>query len=509
MIDNATLILGPPGCGKTYTLIERVQAKLEEGVHPSRIGVVSFTTKAIGEFVDRACAKFSLTKQDFPHFKTLHATGYPGLGLSQGDVLSRQDFQRLGKMLALDFDGADNTSMNDGIVMPIMKGSGAKYLQIIMRSVYRMSDLDFEFNYEDDHDLSFSKLVQIEKQLLEYKSKTNRVDFSDMIAKYIDIAEPPNLDLLIVDEAQDLTPLQWEMVKKMSEHADEVLIAGDDDQAIHRWTSVNVDDFINCTDRVEVLNQSYRLPRSVWELSMDISHRIPGRLEKEFYPKQEEGRVTRVMSLWALPLDRGSWTIMARTNSFVNDIAEFLEQNEYFYSRKGRWSVPEKKLEAMSVWKDISSGKGVYVGRVRKMYEMVPKVGKGAVVKRGSMKLLDAAGPDELLTYDKLVKEFGLLAPISTDQTDIIRLSEEEKIYIRSVERRGESIYKEPRIKISTIHAMKGGEDDNVAVYLGSTKSCVEGKHPEDEDRIFYVAVTRAKQNLYLIESDKKYRYEI
>ena len=73
MIPNATLILGPPGCGKTYTLIERVEAKLQEGVHPSRIGVVSFTTKAIGEFVDRACAKFNLTKNDFPHFRTLHA----------------------------------------------------------------------------------------------------------------------------------------------------------------------------------------------------------------------------------------------------------------------------------------------------------------------------------------------------------------------------------------------------------------------------------------------------
>ena len=60
MIPNATLILGPPGCGKTYTLIERVQEKLQEGVHPSRIGVVSFTTKAIGEFIDRACAKFNL-----------------------------------------------------------------------------------------------------------------------------------------------------------------------------------------------------------------------------------------------------------------------------------------------------------------------------------------------------------------------------------------------------------------------------------------------------------------
>ena len=114
MIDNATLILGPPGCGKTYTLIERVQAKLEEGVHPSRIGVVSFTTKAIGEFVARACDKFNLTKQDFPHFKTLHATGYHGLGLAPKDVMSKQDFTKLGEMLAVDFDGADSTSIHDG-----------------------------------------------------------------------------------------------------------------------------------------------------------------------------------------------------------------------------------------------------------------------------------------------------------------------------------------------------------------------------------------------------------
>ena len=70
VIPNATLILGPPGCGKTYTLIERVQAKLQEGVHPSRIGVVSFTTKAINEFIDRACSKFNLTRNDFPHFRT-------------------------------------------------------------------------------------------------------------------------------------------------------------------------------------------------------------------------------------------------------------------------------------------------------------------------------------------------------------------------------------------------------------------------------------------------------
>ena len=511
MIPNATLILGPPGCGKTYTLIEKVQAKLQEGVHPSRIGVVSFTTKAINEFIDRACTKLNLTRNDFPHFRTLHATGYHGLGLQRGDVMGREDYTRLGSMLGVAFDGADATSVDDGISIPAIGGSGGKYLTVVWRSKHRGKGLEYEYNYEGDHKLHFNKLVQIDAQIEEYKSKTNRLDFTDMIIKYTDMVEPPSLDLLIVDEAQDLTPAQWKMVRKMAEHADEVLIAGDDDQAIHRWTAVDVQEFINASNNIEVLNQSHRLPRSVWELANYISARIPGRLEKEFFPRQAEGFVTTVGNLWQLPLDSGSWTIMARTNSFVKDIAGHLEESGYFYSRKGRWSISEKKLNAMSVWKDITMGKhvGVSVERVKQLYEVVPKTGENAVVRRGSMKLLEAAGSEELLTYDALVKEFGLLAPITTSELDIVRLSEQEKIYLRSIQRSGDSIYQQPRIKLSTIHAMKGGEDTNVAVYLGSTRNCVESKHPEDEHRIFYVAITRAKQNLYLIESDKSYRYEL
>jgi ATP-dependent exoDNAse (exonuclease V) beta subunit len=44
-------------------------------------------------------------------------------------------------------------------------------------------------------------------------------------------------------------------------------------------------------------------------------------------------------------------------------------------------------------------------------------------------------------------------------------------------------------------------------VYLGSTWSCIESRFPDDELRALYVAVTRTKDNLYLLESDKKYRY--
>ena len=146
---------------------------------------------------------------------------------------------------------------------------------------------------------------------------------------------------------------------------------------------------------------------------------------------------------------------------------------------------------------------------IKKFYKAVPKVKDKAVVSRGSTSLLDMLPPDADVDYNGLVKDFGMIAPLDRDAKDIVNLSEDEKIYMSSIERRGEKIEGIPRIKLSTIHAMKGGEDDNVAVYLGSTQACMEGKYPEDEHRVFYVAVTRAKQNLYLIETDKKYRYMI
>ena len=61
-----------------------------------------------------------------------------------------------------------------------------------------------------------------------------------------------------------------------------------------------------------------------------------------------------------------------------------------------------------------------------------------------------------------------------------------------------------PRIRISTIHKAKGGEADNVALLLDSTKACVESLDQDSEVRTFYVGATRAKQSLHLIESTTK-----
>ena len=245
----------------------------------------------------------------------------------------------------------------------------------------------------------------------------------------------------------------------------------------------------------------------MWRLAKSITARIKDRIPKEFHPRDEEGSVQQIMRLDDAPLDRGSWTIMARVNSFCYEFADKLEQRGYYYSVKGNPSVSPKLLQNMETWKQLSNGGSVGLQFVRELYGAVPKTGEGAMVRRGATKLLDSADPEALISYDDLVQHYGWIGPQDQHVYEVLRISYDEARYIRALIARGEDLTKEPRIKVSTFHAMKGGEDDNCIVYLGSTWACIESKYPDDELRALYVAVTRTKENLYLLESDKKYRY--
>jgi superfamily I DNA/RNA helicase len=61
----------------------------------------------------------------------------------------------------------------------------------------------------------------------------DKLDFTDMIQKFIEEGVAPKLKVLMVDESQDLTPLQWDLIMKLAENADRLYLAGDDDQAIY------------------------------------------------------------------------------------------------------------------------------------------------------------------------------------------------------------------------------------------------------------------------------------
>ena len=82
-----------------------------------------------------------------------------------------------------------------------------------------------------------------------------------------------------------------------------------------------------------------------------------------------------------------------------------------------------------------------------------------------------------------------------------------ERVYLISALRRGESPGKDARIALNTIHGAKGGQADNVVLYLDMAKRTYGSllSNPEDEHRVFYVGVTRTKETLHIITPQTKF----
>lgn len=506
---TAKLLLGPPGCGKTHTLIESVRRALDSGVRPEEIGFLSFTRKAVQEAALRAGREFNLTPAQLPFFRTLHALGYHMLGLRHDDIMGPQDWRAFGDELGLPMRGVTETMADDGILVPNGMSEADRYLSVLTRAHLRCVSLEREMRETDAFDISWSQLRKMESLLETYRSQLGKHTFTDMLGLFVERGIAPRLRLLIIDEAQDLVPLQWRVVRKLMERADEVIFAGDDDQAIHRWAGVEVELFFAASERREVLSQSYRLPKTVFDVSQNLVRRISRRLPKPYRPTDREGRVQYDLDRWSLPLDKGSWTLMARTNALVSDWAEELRDEGVLFSVNGERSVAEGVCNAVATWRELQRGAPVGRGAVEQLYDHIPKNKASDPLLRSAKKLLAAADPQQPLTLEQLRQHYGLRASGEEDALAVVKVTDRERTYLTALERRGEDITKPPRIKLSTIHRMKGGEDDNVALYLGSTKSATFSTHPDDEHRVFFVGVTRAKENLHIIETGRKHRYEL
>ena len=90
------------------------------------------------------------------------------------------------------------------------------------------------------------------------------------------------------------------------------------------------------------------------------------------------------------------------------------------------------------------------------------------------------------------------------------KIDVDTKNYILNALKRGDNV-KNPRIKVSTIHSMKGGESDNILVIPDLSYASYKEylRTPSIEHRVYYVAVTRAKQSLHIMEPYTERYYEL
>ena len=146
--------------------------------------------------------------------------------------------------------------------------------------------------YSQDMDKRLLQIISDEVQ--NYKESFQLVDFTDMIEKFIVSKLCPNFDITFIDEAQDLSPIQWKMVDIITKNSKYIILAGDDDQAIYGWAGADVKKFQQKFSKKDIiLPQSYRVPKQIQSLADKILDRIPQdrRIAKTWKAREEEGKI--------------------------------------------------------------------------------------------------------------------------------------------------------------------------------------------------------------------------
>lgn len=494
------IILGPPGTGKTTRLLSLVEQELERGTAPERIAYVSFTRKAAEEAVERACRKFGISRRDMPYFRTLHSLCFHSLGLTRADVMEGKVITEFSDWLGLRM--SEYRSMDDTTMFGFTEGDRAMFMENLSRVTMRPLR---ELYNENPDGLPWSLVERVQRGLAEFKKAKTVLDFTDMLQKFVDGGWSPPLEVVFVDEAQDLSALQWRVVWQLASRARRVVIAGDDDQAIYRWAGADVEQFVGLEGSVSVLDQSWRVTPEVQRLSSAILRKVLHRREKVWSPVDRPGQVERSGQLDTVDLSGEDILILGRNVFSLRQAADFLRREGVLFEMRGSSSVKPKTAAAVRTWEAIRRGESVPTDDAVGVYEFMST---GREVTRGHKKLPNLSD-QETVSYDQLVQSGGLLTRAPWFEA-LSRISGDEVSYLRAALQRGEALAS-PRIRLSTIHGSKGGEADHVVLLPDMARRTHEEmlRLPEDEARVWYVAATRSRGRLTITQPRDRLHYDI
>ena len=481
-------IYGPPGTGKTTRLINYVRTLVKFGTPIDKIGYFAFTKKAAEEAIDRMLKIFpKYSQKDLKYFRTLHSLAFTELGMKKSNVMQDEHYEDIGRKLGIEVTVYSNGDEKTGFV-----DSDSEYFNIINAARIKENTIEEEYNtdmYSEDIDKHQLKILKDEVD--NYKQAYGLVDFTDMIEKFNVSKLCPKYDVVFIDEAQDLSPIQWRMYDILKKNSKHIILAGDDDQAIYGWAGADVSRFQNEPAKDIILPQSYRIPEKVQEIASCILNRIPDdrRIKKKWSARPEQGYIEYITSIEDIPLDSGDWLILARTNYRLKNLVPQLKERGLYFEIKNRKSYRTRLYRSIQDYTRWTNGAKLSLSECRDLFEFLE---------------LDKELKDERM-YD--LKEFGY--SFTDDWYQVFKSDPEECLYIREMIRNEEKLSQDPRIKLSTIHAAKGGEATNVLIILDNTKKIREAIEKnqdkyDEEQRVWYVGVTRTKQNLYIMAAKKE-----
>ncbi len=546
------LMAAGAGSGKTRALTSRLKAFIDSGIPPEQIIAITFTNKAADQMRERVFGAGAPK----PQGSELPTPGMPFIGIfhALGWRILKKELNLTGRRPGFSIlDGDDSLSIIKKIAkaMDIPK---ERYKPTMIASA--VSDIKSELkNPESLTDSNDTFDLILREVFLRYESeleRNNAFDFDDLIEKVVRIfvKYPAVLEKyqnlfthVLVDEYQDINTSQYRLVQLLSSKHQNLSVVGDDAQAIYSFRGADFRNFLNFdrdwpNAKIVKLEQNYRSTGTIVTAASALIQNNKMQRPKKLWTENEDGEPITLVgaedpdteSVWVAEEirkifrkePRASVGILYRTNAQSRPIEQALLSENLPYKIFGGLKFYERKeikdvvagLKVALNPEDTISGERLLKSFGKRAGERVLSAMRGSANNLGIIELINAflreSGYAEMLS-DKFanpqerLENIAELVNYASQFEKLEEFLERVSLLASADEPSTDSIGSANPVTLMTIHIAKGLEYDFVFIVgtneglLPHEKSMTRMEEVEEERRLMYVAMTRARKKLYIL----------
>ncbi len=492
-VDGPALVLAGPGTGKTHTIASRVVYLIEKGfARPEDIFVITFTNRAARELYERI-SSYLKKQSPMPFVGTFHRLGLEILRNSLSpapEIVSEYEQREILKALGI-------------------KGRVERIIEQISFFKNTLKEPDGE-------------LSQILSSYDSYLKEHDLIDIDDILtasAELIESLSPQSGLHLIIDEYQDINPSANRFVNAFLRGSRNLFVVGDPDQAIYsfRGSSIGIIlDFQKQYPDAKVFNlkRSYRLSKEIVSLAEEVIKPNSQRLKKETIPLREGAKRPELV---VLPDQfREAEYIASVIERQVGGSAHYsLYKGETFGGSRSfsSFAVLVRLKALMPLIERKLTERGIPVRRVTGIGALEYPLLRTVLERIENVESTEERGIVELLK--ELLKEPELSSNLSAElkksllniasNFEYLPTDRALKLFIDELKMLSDTDLIQDRaeqVTLLTMHAAKGLEFDVVFI-AGAEDGVVpytkkDDWNIEEERRLFYVALTRAKEEVII-----------
>ena len=453
--ENHLIVNAGAGTGKTTTIIEAAN-RLPNGVKAAFLAFNKSIAEELGEKLPSNMEA-----------RTFHSFGFAAI--RNAGVRTKYNGYKVNNIIK-DLLGSDFHVAPLKRLVSLIKGSRMEYKNNISGIISIMDEYNIRFNSDREERIAIENIPKIMEVC---KAQTNVIDFDDMIWLPLVNNYPfPKYDVLFVDEAQDFNEAQREMLSRCVNNG-RFVIVGDKNQAIYGFRGAD-------SNSINLFYQRLlESDREVVQLPLSITWRCPKSVVKE---------ANRYVKEFSAPDFAIQGTVV---------------ENASFNPQEGDMVLCRYNAPLIGAFYDlISQGKSAYIlgkDMTSGLINAVKKISSNNQMGVEEFETLFMT--DFSYNYQRLInsnKENQAIA--LEDKKDCIMIFVKKATTVGGIIEEIKRVFdgnEEGEIMLSTVHKAKGLEADNV--YILATNRMPHPLGGLEENHICYVAITRAKKNLFYV----------